>query len=249
MLTYTQWLVFREVEDVLAAGSKRKRFVSSARFALVHDDQLADGWKCEVTSEPPCTRCKRLRIQCVGYGERRLKFQDESQNYLAGRGKKTTVVVRGSPPSISPRSNSSVDTAADGTWPTVINKPLANILTSLTASLAHSIDSCDMDTCYNLSWNFGAFLSDVPRYLGTNKALDAAADALVVGYNQFCRSGYANANALCLEKYSLAISSLRHCLSTVEMACDPGTLCAIMIVMVVEVGKTIFRSHGSGYIL
>lgn len=250
MLTYnTRWLVSREVADVLAAGSKRRRFVSPARLQIVRDDKLSNAWKCEVTLEPPCSRCKRLRIQCVGYGERRLKFQDESQSYLAGRGKKATAATKCSPPSLSPWSNSSVDTESDKTRRTVINKSPTNILTTLIASLAHSIDSCDTDTRYSLTWNFGGFLSDVPRYLGSNKALDAAVDALVVGYNRFCISGYANADAFCLEKYSRAISSLRNCLSTIEQACEPGTLCAIMIVMLVEVCKTFSRAVTVGTIL
>ena len=94
-----------------------------------------------------------------------------------------------------------------------------------------------MDTCHNLAWNFGAFIYDVPRWLGSNAALDAAADALVAGYGHFCGARYSNANELCLEKYSRALRALRITLSTVEEACEPATLCAIMIVMMVEVGR------------
>lgn len=94
-----------------------------------------------------------------------------------------------------------------------------------------------MDTGHSLAWNFGGFVYDVPRCLGSSDALDTAADALVVGYSHFCRARHSNASELCLQKYSAAIRCLRKCLSSVEKACEPATLCAIMIIMVIEVGR------------
>lgn len=111
-----------------------------------------------------------------------------------------------------------------------------NILTALISSFAHSLDSHGKDTRHNLAWNFGGFLYDVPRSLGSNETLDAAADALVAGYDHFRRSRNSTANEMCLRKYSRALGTLRKSLSTVERACEPATLCAIMIIMVIEVG-------------
>lgn len=112
-----------------------------------------------------------------------------------------------------------------------------SILTALIASFTHSIDGKGTDTGHHLAWNFGDFLYDVPRCLGFNESLDAAADALVAGYDHFRRTSYTAASVICLRKYSQALKSLGKCLSTVEVACEPATLCAIMIIMMVEVGK------------
>jgi hypothetical protein len=114
-----------------------------------------------------------------------------------------------------------------------------NILSFLIASFTRSIDGRDADTGHHLAFNFGVFLHDVPRYLGFNESLDAAADALVAGYDHFRIYGSKTpASVVCLGKYSQAVKSLRKCLSTVENACEPATLCAIQIVMVVEVSPT-----------
>ena len=185
--------------------------------------------------EPPCSRCKRLRIPCVGYGERRLKFQDESQNYVVGRGRKKTSAIASSP-STSPQStNLSQNECYDQDRVMIVSNP-TNILTTLIASFSHSIDANDQDTRHNLAWNFGGFLYDVPQCLGSNESLDTAADALVAGYIHFRKDRHSKADEVCLQKYSRALRSLRKCLSTEEKACEPATLCAIMIIMAVEVG-------------
>jgi hypothetical protein len=223
-----------------------------------------DEQKCIVISKPPCSRCERLDISCVGYGERRLKFQDESQNFVSHR-KKIIVTGRSTPSSNSPHSsealqyehdleftatasstpsnNSSQSTKSpqdvhDASWSTMVTTSPTNVISSFISSFTRSIDGHDTDTGHHLAWNFGDFLFDVPRYLGFNEALDPAADALVAGYDHFRRNnGRSTASARCLEKYSQAVKGLRRCLSTVENACEPATLCAIQIIMTVEVSE------------
>ena len=139
----------------------------------------------------------------------------------------------------APQSTQSLVTEQDVEWNPVLTVPI-NILSSLIASFIRSVDGHDADTGYHLTFNFGVFLHNVPQYLGSNESLDTAADALVVGYDHFRRYGSKSpASVICLGKYSQAVKSLRRSLSTVEDACEPATLCAIQIVMVVEVSGAI----------
>lgn len=116
----------------------------------------------------------------------------------------------------------------------------SNPLTPLISSFSVIIDRQDKDTCRDLPWSFGAFLYEVPRCLGSNESLDAAADALAAGYGHFLRSRHSPASEVCLQKYSKALKSLRNSLSNVETACESATLCSIMIVMLVEVSSSRF---------
>lgn len=156
---------------------------------------------------------------------------------MDGRGKKNPPAKKTPPSSsVSPHSTTCLDNEWNTDHTTVIHTSPTNILTTLISSFAYSIDTHNMDTRHNLAWNFGDFIYDVPRWLGSNAALDAAADALVASHSHFCRTRYSNANELCLEKYSRALRALRITLSTMEQACEPATLCAIMIIMMTEVG-------------
>jgi hypothetical protein len=161
---------------------------------------------------------------------------------VAGRGRKTKG-AKFSPSSTSPQSTSPIGNECNSKQDTVVLTNPTSILTALVAAFAHSIGSHDKDTRHNLAWNFGGFLYDVPQCLGSNESLDAAAEALIAGYGHFRRSRHMNASELCLQKYSRALRSLRKCLSTAEKACEPATLCAIMIIMVVEVGINIIKFY------
>ena len=220
---------------------------------------FSDEQKCIVISKPPCSRCKRLDIPCVGYGERRLKFQDESQTFIQYQNRnvatpssnstqstparqdeldiESTATESSTLSSNSPQPTPAIQNAHNVEWAAIITPNPTSTLSSLIASFTASIDGRDTDTGHHLAWNFGVFLQDVPRYLGFNEALDAAADALVSGHDHFRRnaSRYTTASVICLRKYSQAVKSLRTCLSTVENACEPTTLCAIQIVMTIEV--------------
>lgn len=138
----------------------------------------------------------------------------------------------------SPISTHSLQRDNTVQWTAILGPPPPDILSSLFTSFARSIDGRDVDTGHHLAFNFGAFLHDIPRHLGSNESLDTAADALVSGYDHFLRHERSTPPSMvCLRKYSRAVKSLRKGLSTVEDACEPATLCAIQLVMMVEVRK------------
>ena len=110
---------------------------------------------------------------------------------------------------------------------------LANRLTRLIAAFVSKIDA-SADIRIQLPWNFGDFLSDVPRRLGTNEALDAASDALVTSYTNFI-AGHVVATPDVLIKHSNALSALRRCLGDPVKAYSSETLCSTMILMIVQV--------------
>ena len=85
-----------------------------------------------------------------------------------------------------------------------------------------------------LPWNFGPFLSDIPRRLGANEALDAAAEALVTSYTRFI-AGDQVANVEVLTKHSKALAALRRTLSDPTKAHTSETVCSTMILLIVQV--------------
>ena len=91
-----------------------------------------------------------------------------------------------------------------------------------------------IDISYQLSGNFGGFLLEVPRRLGVNEALDAAAEVLVYGHTRYCM-GYRSPNTEMLVKHSRALNALRVCLDDPAQARTSETLCATMILSICEV--------------
>lgn len=92
-----------------------------------------------------------------------------------------------------------------------------------------------MDIRYQLLWNFGGYLADVPRRLGMNPALDVASDALVSVHTSFCSQGHYVHDPRVLAKYSKALVVLRDALDDPDKAYSSETLCAIMLLMIVQV--------------
>lgn len=87
---------------------------------------------------------------------------------------------------------------------------------------------------YNLAWSFGDYLTEVPVRLGTNEALDAAADTLVTGYTRLTAGGIGQTDAV-LTKYNKALRALRLCLNKPESAKSTETLCAVMLLLICQV--------------
>lgn len=88
---------------------------------------------------------------------------------------------------------------------------------------------------YHLAWTFGDYVAEVPCRLGTNPALDAAAEAVVVSYSTF--TDRPNRRGLVLWKYNDAISKLRMCLDDPTLASSPETLCAVMLLLICQVRR------------
>jgi hypothetical protein len=180
--------------------------------------------ECVTKSEPPCTRCIRLNIKCIGYGKRRLKFQDESTKYTSKKCNK--FVPEPKPTAQDVVHNSMILPLV----PTIASSSLLN-------AFVHCMNNQGSAISLHLVLNFGGFLKDVPRHLGRNEALDNASDALIAGYNHFRRTRHIATDPMCLYKYTEALRSLRMSLSDTETACETETMCAIQMLMIVEVGS------------
>lgn len=80
---------------------------------------------------------------------------------------------------------------------------------------------------------YGGFLTEIPRRLGVNQALDASVDALTTAFS----SVYTHQRTSeALAKYTQALTSLRVCLDDPAKSHQPETLCAIYLVMICQVG-------------
>ena len=122
---------------------------------------------------------------------------------------------------------------------TTVSPPLPSPSSSTTrlAVAVARIVSPTIDLRVQLTWNFGGFLADVPRRLGTNAALDTAASSLTAAYACYA-VGQRTANRESLLIYTAAGKALRICLDDPVKAHSSETLCAIMILMIVQVGRS-----------
>ena len=170
------------------------------------------------TDSHPCSRCRRLGIPCVGLGEQRYKFKNETL--------KPTIVNTVTATGRTPSSREQVLALQPARSP-------SNDATRSMSLFVNSISS-DVDIRFQLPWNFGPYLKDIPRHLGTSKALDAATNALAAAHRHFCVQGF-NANRDVLTKHSRALSALRHDLEDTVKAKSTETLCAVMVLMITQV--------------
>ena len=109
--------------------------------------------RCQAEDDvPPCTRCKRLDIPCVGFGVRRFKFRDESEKVIAIHGDKNSEEDRSSTSSgnaaVSLRSRKD---KKDDFRVIVFNAP-SSVLTRLIAAYVRGIDP-KADIAFQLPWN------------------------------------------------------------------------------------------------
>lgn len=171
------------------------------------------------TRTSPCPRCQRLKIQCVGQGQQRWKFISKSVDDQA------------KPISHEPQIEA----------PSLHNQALAvrpscsptNATDRLASALVYRANP-ELDIRYQLPWNFGTFLWDIPARLGTSAALDAASDVLVTAHARYCAGGRGFDQGL-LKKQALAMSVLRQHLLDPAKAFSSETLCAITLLMLSQV--------------
>ena len=112
-------------------------------------------------------------------------------------------------------------------------RDLSNEHTRRVSAFADRIKS-STSVKFNLAWTYGDYLADVPARLGTNEALDRAADAVLVAFGRFSTT-YVDVTPVLLEKYTLALTALRTCLDDPVKAKASETLCAIMLLMICQV--------------
>ena len=109
----------------------------------------------------------------------------------------------------------------------------SNSLTQLTLAFVDKVNP-SIDVSFQLVGNFGAFLREVPRRLGTNESLDAASDLLVTAYTRYC-AGHIEPDGEVLVKHSRALSALSTCLNDPVTAHSSETLCSIMLLLICQV--------------
>jgi hypothetical protein len=91
-----------------------------------------------------------------------------------------------------------------------------------------------MDLKYNLAWSFPV-LEHVPKRLGRSTVLDAAAKVVVAAHCSHCISRR-RVSPNVLVEYSRALTQLRLALDDIVTAQSLGTLCAIKLLLVSQVG-------------
>jgi len=182
--------------------------------------------KCDEV-QPTCSRCQRVGITCVGSGARRVRWSIETTNHSRGRGtvSTSTTIIR------------TASSTPDHEVPLVrqIGQSPSNSQTILAMTLIDKVHiTKDSDLRYNLTWAFGNFIQDVPRRLGKNAALDAAATSLALSHVRYS-TGRRDATPEEIKAYINALTVLRNCLDDPEVARDANTLCAVMLLLFAQV--------------
>ncbi|KAL8647426.1 MAG: hypothetical protein Q9226_006431 [Calogaya cf. arnoldii] len=93
--------------------------------------------------------------------------------------------------------------------------------------------SQDVDIRFQLPWNFGDYLVQIPRHLGVSESLDAAVDALVSAHTWFC-AGNLKPGSEVLAKHARSLAVLRHDLNDGVKARKSETLAAIMVMSITQ---------------
>lgn len=169
--------------------------------------------KCIGTA--PCTRCRRLNIACIGNGQTRYKFVEDK---------------RASPP------NGTVHAvqrrAINDDRSTVARMP-SNAYTVLAAMFTGTVNP-GTDIRFQLPWNFGDFLLDIPRRLGHSEALDATCRTLAISYHQYCGNKTPDVVPI-LQSHAKAIHALRKSLDDPVKAQSSETLAALLLLQIGQV--------------
>lgn len=87
------------------------------------------------------------------------------------------------------------------------------------------------DVRYDLSY-YGLFFSQIPKYVGTSRALDASIGALVAVFPVLYTT---EVSRDALVQYGNALKTLRATLQDPTESRTVGTMCAIYLIMVCEV--------------
>ncbi|KAH8701567.1 hypothetical protein BGW36DRAFT_371117 [Talaromyces proteolyticus] len=192
--------------------------------------------KCD-EKMPSCSRCLRLKMPCIGSGQRRFKFQEE-RRFFTSPDNEQQVTKSSSPIQSTTRSNSS----SPITWSIPSNE-----LTFLTSIFIQAFKP-STDLRYNLIWNYGGFIADIPQRLGINEALDGAVYAVTAAHSSFCL--YKDISIEALSRYSRALQMLRLCLDDPIKAATSETLCAVMLLLICQAfigtGGRSFTGHCEG---
>ncbi|KAF2759094.1 hypothetical protein EJ05DRAFT_499518 [Pseudovirgaria hyperparasitica] len=185
--------------------------------------------KCD-QQQPSCSRCKRLKITCVGAGVRRYLFKSYDASNEACKASKQEHT--------SPERRDRLRIAPSP----------GNHRSMVVAAFVRGLQVVDLR--FDLSWAHGPFLHDVPKRLGQSRVLDTAAMALIAN---FSNSSPIQAKQCPRATYIFdrAVKALRLGLSNQREARSINTLCAIYLLCIVQnwIGlsdEAGFQGHGEG---
>ncbi|KAF2423717.1 hypothetical protein EJ08DRAFT_672424 [Tothia fuscella] len=114
--------------------------------------------KCN-QAQPSCARCHRLQIPCIGSGQRRFKFQNQTLALMSTKEQPIKFVLG------LPRSPS-------------------NDMSAVASGFVSALEITDIR--YDLGC-YGLFMKDIPGRLGSNAVLDASVSALTTSYAAFSK--------------------------------------------------------------
>lgn len=201
------------------AGSKRKRQVPAKHLhpSTTSSNIPSPLPQCD-QAKPACSRCARLNLACIGCGQQRFKFKDETPNLKAADkqlSRRTPAASRAA------LARAAFDPSRALTNPTTI-----------TASAFISVLEIT-DPSYDL-FCYGTFMNEIPQQLGRHEALDASAEALA---SCFSCVHTGTVSTLSISKYVRALNSVQKCLQNPKTAYSGETLCAIYLIMLVQVSR------------
>jgi hypothetical protein len=93
------------------------------------------------------------------------------------------------------------------------------------------------DVRYDIS-AYGGFLKYLPQRLGVNKSLDAALEAFSSAFSNYTGERY---SLTVFRKYTKAISAVKDCVSQPNKKTVVETICAIYLLMLVQVSRQTFH--------
>ncbi|KAM3457995.1 hypothetical protein MY3296_000645 [Beauveria thailandica] len=188
--------------------------------------------KCDY-AKPTCSRCEHLGVECIGSGQRRFVFIDQKCARRQALGRKSDASVA-STTSFSLQSLSACP---------------SNDTDVLISSFVEMISS-STDRRFNLAWTYGTFLEKVPQRIGSNEALDVAANALVASHRDFATRRPVTPDSLA--KYSDAIQALTQSLNDPIASRSLETICAVILLTMCQnlsgLGLQHLNSHCQGAI-
>jgi hypothetical protein len=88
------------------------------------------------------------------------------------------------------------------------------------------------DPRYDLCWAYGGLLSEIPRRLGTNAALDASVAAMMAAISDL---GNPRKSPVTFTRYGYALRCLKSCLDDPIAVQSSSTLCAIYLIWISQV--------------
>lgn len=172
--------------------------------------------------KPACSRCIRLRIQCVGCGERRFMFKVQTTAKARSKSKSKSM----KPEEVwTPTDNKPVLDLALGRP----RMPLSNDETVAIGAFVSVLQVTDAR--YDVSGNSG-FMQYIPRRLGSNPLLDASANAFVSAYSTVW-TGHTSLQAY--SRFGRALRCLRDCVADPVKCSTAETLCSMYLILLAQV--------------